>query len=247
VFSHPNHEIAVLGLIERFKPHMIFLTDGGGCERVAATRNALATYVAPERLHFLNYSEQAFYEALLDLNVPFFLAVAEDIRRLLPQTIPSEIFCDAVEFYNPTHDLTLPLVWNAIGDLAPTIFEVPLIYQASPTPNDLLLQRIPDAFESEIVRFELSEAETARKTATLLGNFYPTLFASLGERILASVPVQGRTENFMRARQSLPAPPRGQVNRYDRRGLEALHAGLVARAISYEKHYVPVYRGLVAQ
>jgi hypothetical protein len=41
VFSHPNHEGAVLGMVQRLRPHLVFLTDGGGERRVNETRAAL--------------------------------------------------------------------------------------------------------------------------------------------------------------------------------------------------------------
>ena len=37
VFSHPNHELAIFGLLQRLRPRLIYLTDGGGPERVAQT------------------------------------------------------------------------------------------------------------------------------------------------------------------------------------------------------------------
>ena len=65
VFSHPNHEVAVLGSIRRWRPHMVFLTDGGRAERVAQTRAGLAEY-APRSMTFLDYSEQELYEPQSD-------------------------------------------------------------------------------------------------------------------------------------------------------------------------------------
>jgi hypothetical protein len=65
VFSHPNHEIAVLGTIARTRPHVVFLTDGGGEDRVAQSRSGLSSYLQQESLHFLNHSEASFYDALL--------------------------------------------------------------------------------------------------------------------------------------------------------------------------------------
>jgi hypothetical protein len=50
VFSHPNHEGAVLGMIQRLRPHLVFLNDGGGERRVSETRAALAQIGLLERV-----------------------------------------------------------------------------------------------------------------------------------------------------------------------------------------------------
>ena len=64
VFSHPNHEVAVLGTIFRLNPHIVYLTDGGADARVAETREALQNF-EPASVHFLNHTEKSFYDALL--------------------------------------------------------------------------------------------------------------------------------------------------------------------------------------
>ncbi len=51
IFSHPNHEIAVLGTIARLQPEFLFLTDGGGQDRVDETKEGLADYVDTDAIH----------------------------------------------------------------------------------------------------------------------------------------------------------------------------------------------------
>ena len=82
VFSHPNHEVAVLGTISRLRPHIIYLTNGGADARVAETRRALQSY-KPASVHYLNHSEQSFYDALLRRTSAFYRAIASEIRALI--------------------------------------------------------------------------------------------------------------------------------------------------------------------
>jgi hypothetical protein len=42
VTGHPNHELAIHGFVQRMRPHILFLTDGGGEARSAESRAALA-------------------------------------------------------------------------------------------------------------------------------------------------------------------------------------------------------------
>jgi hypothetical protein len=116
VFSHPNHELAVFGLVQRLHPHLIFLTDGGGAERVGQTERGLERIGLRDRAHFLNYTEAAFYEALIEGDVHLFREVARNLRAWLDCIRPAQVLCDAVEFYNPVHDLSLPIALAAVAD-----------------------------------------------------------------------------------------------------------------------------------
>ena len=41
VFSHLNHELAIFGLVQRLRPNLIYLTDGGGKDRIGQTKAGL--------------------------------------------------------------------------------------------------------------------------------------------------------------------------------------------------------------
>jgi hypothetical protein len=124
VFSHPNHEIAVLGTIFRLRPHIIYLTDGGGEQRVAQTRQALKNY-QPASVHYLNHSEQSLYDALLNRDAEFYRALAEEAGDIIAELGADTVYCDAVEFYNPVHDIALPVVRAALRGNDVPIIEVP--------------------------------------------------------------------------------------------------------------------------
>jgi hypothetical protein len=246
VFSHPNHEIAVLGTIARTRPHVVFLTDGGGEDRVAQSRSGLSSYLQQESLHFLNHSEASFYDALLAHDVEFLLSVAEQVKVILLQTNARTVYCDSVEFYNPVHDLALPIVRAALGgrDDIP-VFEVPLIHQRA-SDGRLELQRVPSTLESACVWSDLTDEELACKTATLRGNCYQALFDQMGEMILSAIPGHARREQFLPARTTLPGLAAEQVLRYDQRGSALKSSGLVREAITYRNHYAPMFLSLCA-
>src|SRR5262245_32431351 len=62
VFSHPNHELAVFGLLQRLRPDIVYLTGGGGPKRIAETEEGLASIGLLEQARFLNYAETEFYD-----------------------------------------------------------------------------------------------------------------------------------------------------------------------------------------
>lgn len=244
VFSHPNHEVAVLGTIARLSPHLVFLTDGGGEARVDQTRQGLASYVAPEALHFLGHREQALYDALLDGDAAFYRGIAAEVGAILAALGCEPVFCDMVEFYNPVHDMALPVVRAALAGRDVPVFEIPLIWQKQDDDASCEMQRAPASLAAGCRWTELTDAEAARKAETLRAGIYRMLIAQLGTEIEGAIPTHGAREQFVPARPGLPVPAPEQALRYDRRGLAAKATGTVARAITFREHYAPMYRAL---
>ena len=244
VFSHPNHEVSVLGTIGRKSPHVVFLTDGGGEERVRETQEGLSSYLPFENLHFLGHSEPSLYDALVNHDCEFFRNLAREVRDVVDLIQPSEIYCDAIEFYNPVHDMALPIVRAALEgreDIA--VLEVPLIYQEKSEPDSYALQKVPPSLAHLSASVMLTGIELDRKMAVLRSG-YQALIRQLGERILDAIDARPQRENFLRARGSLPGPAPDQVLRYDMRGRALKAQGEVQEAISYHKHYAAMFVGL---
>jgi LmbE family N-acetylglucosaminyl deacetylase len=245
VFSHPNHEISMLGTIGRLSPHVVFLTDGGGEERVQETRRGLSAYLEPSALHFLMRPEQSLYEALLRHDTAFYRQMSNEVGAIVARLGPTEIYCDAVEFYNPVHDITLPVVRAAMrgfGD--PPVFEVPLVYQSTSGPHAFELQRVPPSLEPCSVSVDLTREELARKLSVVRAEVYGALFSQMGSLILEASSARAGREQFLRARNELPKPEPDQVLRYDERGLALKSSGAVSEAISYQRHYAPMFAAL---
>jgi hypothetical protein len=243
VFSHPNHEAAVLGTISRLRPHIIYLTDGGADARVAETKQALRSY-QPASVHYLNHSEPSFYDALLGRDVPFFRAVSAEIRGIVQNLDSDAVYCDAVEFYNPVHDVTLPVVRAALAGYDFSVFEVPLIYQKAGPVEAFELQHVPASLANRGVWLQLTEEELAQKASTVRAGVYTMLFAQLGTMLLDALPSRGGCESFLKARNTLPSPAPEQVLRYETRGSLLKDAGAVRDVITFAGHYAPIFESL---
>jgi hypothetical protein len=245
VFSHPNHEGAVLGLVQRLRPTLVFLTDGGGAQRVAETRRALEQIDLLDRAHFLDCSEQSFYDALLDRNAGFFLEQARRVRAILAEIAPARVFCDAVEFYNPVHDVSLPMVRAALGpDASSRVFEIPLIFQEPAPEERYAIQRVPAAEAARAHDLRLTPAELAAKLACR-SSVYHMLRAQLPQMDALSPDHLG-LEVVAEARTGAVAPGPERVLRYEWRGERLRQAGAVERVITHRDHYVPVASELLA-
>lgn len=242
VFSHPNHEISVYGLMTRERPMAAYLTDGGGGERLLGTMKSVADLGV--RAIYLDRTEASFYEAVLRKDMGFWRAVVQQLSALISATDPDQILCDAVEYYNPVHDMSLPLVQAAArkAGCRAAIMAVPLVWEKS--NGTFSIQRALPMDASREFWINLSDNESARKRAAL-STYYAPLRAQMGFTD-AQVDMACRTEYLVQPASPLREPDPGVHLRYDRRGHEAKAAGKVQEAISYRDHYLPVVRELLS-
>ncbi len=241
VFSHPNHEIAIFCLLQRLKPRLIYLTDGGGEKRIEQTRQGLKSIDLLDQAQFLGYSEKSLYEALLDRDLTFYKKIVSDVRGILKATTSRQIFCDAIEFYNPVHDMSLPIVRAAVRDMSDTeIFEVPLVYQKLEHLESYELQKMPPSRRGSQIEFPLSEEEHAAKASTW-ERIYTTLVRQMGS-LICRLP---STEVIAPACSTLPQPGMENVLRYEWRAQLLMDRGEIDRKITYAGHYLPMATSLM--
>ncbi len=246
MFSHPNHELAVFGLIQRVQPTLIFLTDGGGPSRVAETKRGLDHVGISHRAHFFDYPEATFYAALLDGDLPFFRDVAGRVGESLAALDPEHVLCDAIELYNPVHDLTLPLVRAALGPRKASIYEIPLIYQKPQADEVYDVQRLPPTERDRRMGLRLTPVEVNVKVDAR-DAIYTELKSQLGAVLDALPREQLAEEEIASATATLPESLNGdRVLRYEWRGRRLQARGVFQRTITWADHYLPVARALFA-
>ena len=244
VTGHPNHELAILGFVQRARPDFLFLTDGGGEERMSESREVLRTLGLLGGARFLAWPEERFYRGLLDTDFTFFSGLVREIGREMERRVPVQVLCESVEFYNPLHDVTLALVRAAArGRDGVVIVEFPLIAQTSEDPERYRVQRPPEGREGDYTRLTLSEGEVAFKLEAG-ATAYPTLRSQLGPLLDSLGPESLVEEFFAPAREGLPAPRPDTLPRYERRGRLLFEQGQVGRIITYRDHFLPLLRAL---
>ncbi len=243
VFSHPNHELAVFGLLQRLRPRLVYLTDGGGEQRVAQTREGLARIGLADQATFLNYAEQTFYDALLARDVRLFEDVAGRVREQCHAVQPRQVFCDAVEFYNPLHDLSLPIVSAALRETPEAVFEVPLVYQTAASRETYAVQRLPPSRRDGQIELALSAEELAGKQHAR-AHGYAMVQQQMGPVLSELTDEHLAREIVVPAPVALPTPGPDCTLRYEWRAQRLLESGAIARAITYADHYLPVASAL---
>ena len=244
VFSHPNHELAILGLIHKLSCPIVYLTDGGSPSRVASTVHGLARIGHRGTLIFLNRSEDEFYDALLKRNSSFFLVVAEELARHFRALQVDAIVCEGVELYNPVHDVTSPTVWRALREahIQGAVYEVPLIYQEA-AAESYIINRFPSSV-SDFYRYAVPEP-IANAKLSLYHELYHDLkaqFQALGCDISHT---RFTTEYYRNAPAGLADPDPARILRYEQRGALLKQAGKVSEAITYRDHFLPTVTRLM--
>jgi len=246
VFSHPNHELGMFGLLGRGHAHVVILSDGGGEERVRQSRQGLELLGLEDHVTFVDVPETGFYEALLRQDRRLFDEHVRVVRDAVARLDPDEVCCDAVEHYNPGHDMSLPIVWAALGpSRRGGVFEVPLIHQRADGHGYRVQQVAPSLVaRRHVVR--LSPEETARKTKAR-DEVYRELGAQLGAELLGASDGQLTCEELMDARP-LPLERRApeMALRYEARGELLRSQGHVERVLTYEGHWLPMVGELLA-
>jgi hypothetical protein len=244
VFSHPNHELAVFGFVQRFRPTLLFLTDGGGAQRVAETRAGLESIGLADQAQFLNHPEAALYEALIRCDVGFCQRLVAEIATVIDAVQPQSIFCDAVEFYNPVHDLSLPLVLAAVAQSKQraAVFEVPLIFQRPGVEEEEYeIQRLPASQQDDQIELHLNEVEVAAKLRAR-AEVYAQLNAQMSG--LLDLPVSHFALEVLRPSSTVSQPDGERMLRYEWRGRRLQTHGQVDQVITYSEHYQPLIAAL---
>jgi hypothetical protein len=157
--AHPGHELCVHGWLTSTQPKVFVLTDGsghGGQSRIGSTSKILGQVRAQRGSIYGRFTDVGLYELILGQNFQPFLRVVDEFADAILNERPSTIAGDAIEGYNPSHDLCRLIINAAITIARRSGCEV--------VNRDFLLAR-PHAVstESDAVHFQLDDAAFTRK------------------------------------------------------------------------------------
>ena len=118
VIGHPGHELRVYGWIGQVRPIVCILTDGSGSDgtpRLDKTLEILLESGAEIGPLCGELSDREIYEKILRHEYDPFDILCERLARLITARDIDLIVSDAIEGYNPVHDLCEALVRTAVG------------------------------------------------------------------------------------------------------------------------------------
>lgn len=237
VVAHPGHELRVHAWLETARPEVWVLTDGtghGSPDRLPSTRRLLDTVGARPGPVFGAFSDRAAYDMLLTGDAGPMAAIAQRLAERLAGEEEPYVVADALEGFNPVHDLCRILVDAAV---------VLAGRRRGPVPAfDFPLEASPDARRADgaddDVRLELDETALARKVAA--ARAYPEMAAEV-DRALAAHGEQAFAVERLRAvrplrplDEQLAGPPL-----YERYGEQRVAAGQYATVLRLDEHFAP--------
>jgi hypothetical protein len=241
VVAHPGHELRVHSWLERARPTVFVLTDGSGhgrSSRLASTERLLRAAGATPGAIFGRFSDREIYRLLLEGETEVLAELARELAAALVDLKVEMVAADALEGYNPTHDLCRVLTDAAVtlaarpGGPAPTLYEFPLTGASGAGPQ------VPGA-----LRLTLDDAALARKLAA--ARAYPEMAEEV-ERALAGHGEEGFREECLRpVDPALTIEERaGSPPFYETYGERQVAAGHYSRVLRLHEHFLPAARAL---
>jgi hypothetical protein len=237
VVAHPGHELRVHGWLEVVRPIVCVLTDGSGHaapSRLASTSAILERTGAIPGPVYGRLTDRALYAAILGGDDALFAGIAAELASALGAADVDYVVTDALEGYNPGHDLCHVLVAAAVALLARrrpvAAFDFPLVGPPDACPpagqaGAVTLTLAADAFARKLAA-AAAYAELAGEVTRALGD--GAIDASRCER-LRPVPVG----------PSRGAPPENPPY-YERYGERRVEAGRYGEVLRWRAHMAPL-------
>jgi len=244
IVGHPGHELRVYRWLELANPTVYVLTDGSGHtgrSRLPSTHKVLSDAGATPGTLFGSFSDVDLYDALLTGQHDRLVCAIRTLAEALSQSEADYVVADALEGFNPGHDLCRFLVNAAIAltqrTTHRTLRNYDFLLDGSPSA-------CPDHLRAEAMTLELTEDDLARKIAA--AKDYPELREETESALARFGGAAFRTECLrpvLDARQGLDGmeeePPY-----YERYGERQVAAGHYDHVIRYRTHVQPLVHAL---
>src|SRR3954469_20290175 len=108
VIGHPGHAVRIYHWLELARPVVFVLTDGSGGtagSRLESTTSLLHHAGAHLGSIYGRWTDRAVYAAILARDISAFSDLVRELAQDLAQSRVEYVVVDAIEGYNPTHDL----------------------------------------------------------------------------------------------------------------------------------------------
>ena len=241
IIGHPGHELRIHHWVETTRPLTFVLTDGSGRgqqSRLPSTANVLRRAGAKPATIFGRWTDAQAYEILLSGNLAALAGLTRELAEALVANEIQAVVADAMEGFNPTHDLCRCLTNAAvlIADRATgqKIANFDFVLVAPPDSAS-------EAIRDQCIRLQLDPAALTRKRVA--AENYP----ELKEEIDAAISKFGleifATELLRPAAADLSASFEGRPF-YETHGENRVKEGHYDRVVRYREHFRPLMQAL---
>jgi hypothetical protein len=241
IIGHPGHELRIHHWVETARPLTFVLTDGSGRgqqSRLPSTTNVLHRAGAKPAPIFGRWTDAQAYEILLSGNLAALAGLTRELGQALIANEIQAVVADAMEGFNPTHDLCRHLANAAVlmADRATgrkmANFDFVLV-----APPD----SAPETIRDHCIRLQLDPAAMTRKRVA--AENYPELkeeieaaISKFGLEIFATELLRPVPADLSASYESRPF--------YETHGEGRVKEGHYHQVIRYEEHFRPLMEAL---
>ena len=120
--AHPGHELRLFGWMEQHQPTLFLMTDGsgGGASRTHHSQETVLRAGAHAGVAFGMATDRDWYSAILSADLALFDRMIGAIVQAATAQASTLIVSDAVDGYNPRHDLCEAVAASAAATAAST-------------------------------------------------------------------------------------------------------------------------------
>lgn len=237
IIAHPGHELRVHGWVARVKPVIFVLTDGSGhtgTSRLDSTTAILNEIGAEPGCIYGRLTDKELYAAVLNHDFLPFIELTRELARALVHKGVAYVAGDAIEGYNPSHDIC-----RAITNAALKLASRALGHKIG--NFDFLLAGRPDSCpessRDRAIWLRLDSPELNRKLSA--ARRYEELFEDVSEAIGRWGEDSFQTECF-RPVEDGDEPGFDVPPFYEGYGEKQVEKGYYTRVLRYREHFLPV-------
>jgi len=243
IVAHPGHELRVHHWMELARPLVIVLTDGSGRtaqSRLSSTTRILSATGARAGEVYGRFTDEEIYAAILNGSQEVLTGVMRELARILDDEGIEYLAHDAIEGYNPSHDLC----WHLAGASATLARKTSGREIRS---FDFLLTGRPDQCPAEaqagVIRIALNDSSLDRKLSAAEG--YPEVKAEVDSALKKFGKAPFATELLRPVSAAAPdLADAGEVPFYESHGEARKAAGHYSDVIRRREHMLPIVRTL---
>jgi len=240
VIAHPGHELRVHHWMELARPSVCVFTDGSGHtgqSRLNSTTSLLVKAGARSGSIYGRFKDVEIYRAILDRNINLFVGLAKELAEALKRDSVEYVLGDAIEGYNPTHDLCRCVI-NAGVQLANSSgaglanFEFVVAGEPDSSSNVADERQIGLLLDETALKRKVAAAEGYLE----LSDHVNKMTRDIGIHSLRVETFRAVSDEFHEDIQEAPF--------YEKYGEKQVADGLYDRVIRYREHILPIMRAL---
>lgn len=245
IMGHPGHELRILKSLQRFRPRVYIITDGSGSSsssRVQSSRALLSSFGGKESQILGKFTDRALYQLILDHDIGPLQELMAQISKDLVDGQIDWIYGDAIEGFNPTHDLCRYLI-NGVVIIMQKMVSYQ-IYNYAFTLDALPADSHPE-LENDAIWIHLNEVELTAKIQAALA--YPEMSSEVESALLRHGKEAYKIECFQPVR-NLHCLTGWTTDKpfYEIHGSNRVSSGQYREPITFEKHMKPLGESLLA-